>query len=305
MGQLRRPLQRTLPIVLIQFRRRNPKPRQTVIPNRKITRNSLDDDSIAGTDFNSVAKLDTANLEHFAHGICGIALEKYDGILKTLGKDMEEERLVYVFLGRPKSEKKWGPTIKEAATYKYELKDLLVTLENHISIMTQHKMYDVIMVDLILQVLCYVDEIVFNQLIDIKSLNYTDGVNIKLRVTELDHWWADKCASKVEKRNGYKPHSPTSVMRYVHEVANLLMVEKERLDSEEFVSANFPFLKPVQILRILEIFKADKIVKKQVSNTVLKTLQNMVKAALHNSGGGSDSSGALYVSYARKFHLLD
>jgi len=207
---------------------------------------------------------------------------------------------------------------------KYEMKDLLAALDTHITLLKEYKLYDVIIANLMQQVLCYMDEIVFNQLLDLKQLTYTDGVNIKMRITDLENWWSERCASFKDK---YfledNPLARTSVMRYVHEATSLLVVEKEKIESESFITATFTYLKPVQILRILEIYKPDKVAKKQVPSSVFKLLQNLVKTNLIKTGSSneinnnnnmngsnssynnnnSNSAGALYVNYARKFHI--
>jgi len=55
-----------------------------------------------------IPPFDSTNLISFADGVCLIALELCAIILKILVKGIEEERLVFLFLGRVKGEKKMG-----------------------------------------------------------------------------------------------------------------------------------------------------------------------------------------------------
>jgi len=107
-----------------------------------------------------------------------------------------------------------------------------------------------------------------NDLLAQKKIYATDGMTLKLSVSEVDQLLCEKFPAQ---------HNSSSSMKITTEFATLLMVEYSKLDSESYINS-FTFLKPSQILQIMEVLRPDKNSRKPVPGSVIKLLQCMAKS---------------------------
>jgi len=197
------------------------------------------------------------HLISFGIGLQKIALGQYEKMLALICSRLETETLVSSFLGRS-NDKKLAEGVNS--------KEFIVVFDTFLGQMRECKVFDIIAHHFFTQVTTYIDETVFIEILALRKIFLTDGVSLKMQASEVEHWWC-------EKMN----HGPI-MMKHLWEVAMLLLSDREKLESESHLHSTYPNLKPSQILQILEAYRYEKKIGKQISNNLAKILQNMIRA---------------------------
>eukprot|EP00026_Physarum_polycephalum_P000555 Phypoly_transcript_00556.p1 GENE.Phypoly_transcript_00556~~Phypoly_transcript_00556.p1 ORF type:complete len:1385 (+),score=255.41 Phypoly_transcript_00556:292-4446(+) len=219
------------------------------------------------------------NLLHFARGIQRTALELYHRVLKLFEKQLDEDKLVLAFLGRPK-EKEEKPNFVITAkpsgvktpdpvlTPSAALKEVLREINENYQLLKDAKIFENFAWHLALHRLFYLDHLLVHELSVQKKLYSTDAQTIK------------QATSEIEKRihEKFPEQSSPCPLKMTTQFVTLVTAEFSKLDSETYINNAFTLLKPSQILQILEVLRPDKDSRKPVPASVQKVLQAMAKS---------------------------
>jgi hypothetical protein len=221
------------------------------------------------------------NLLHFARGIQRTGLELYNKVLKIFEKQLDEEKLVLAFLGRPKEkEEKRNFVIKEkpyepgftktpepVLTPAVALKEVLREINENYQLLKDAKIFENFAWHMALHRLFYLDHLLVHELAIQKKLYSTDAQTINKATAEIEQRMREKFPS-------YTMPCP---LKMTTQFVALVTAEFSKLDSETYVSNSFTLLKPSQILQILEVLQPNKDSRKPVPASVQKVLQAMAK----------------------------
>jgi len=221
------------------------------------------------------------NLFGFVHNLQKLTVELYEEILFQYSKEVDP-LVTSVFLirtpGSPAAKPPKSPKPGTGGDLAPDIKALKAFFESLIDGLLENKIYPVLAGDLLVQIVEYIDETAFNSILKQKRLYSADGVRLKIGCLQLEHWIKDsRAASWLTKRN-------FSILKYVQEVSNLIMVEKEKLESAEFIRITFPNLNLRQVCHILDIFVIEENAKKPVPSSVMKFVSGLLKKSESSDG---------------------
>jgi len=220
------------------------------------------------------------NLLYFARGIQHTGLELYNKVLKIFEKQLDDEKLVLAFLGRPKekeekpnfvikSDKPSGiKTPEPVLTPAVALQEVLREVNENYQLLKDAKIFENFACHLALHRLFYLDHLLVHELSVQKKLYSTDAQTIKQATAEIEQRIREKFPS----------HPVPCPLKMTTQFVALVTAELSKLDSETYVNNSFTLLKPSQILQILEVLRPDKDSRKPVPTSVQKVLQAMAKS---------------------------
>eukprot|EP01111_Echinosteliopsis_oligospora_P013495 TRINITY_DN4845_c0_g1_i3.p1 TRINITY_DN4845_c0_g1~~TRINITY_DN4845_c0_g1_i3.p1 ORF type:complete len:337 (+),score=74.41 TRINITY_DN4845_c0_g1_i3:96-1013(+) len=216
------------------------------------------------------------NLMVLATSAQNLALVLCKRVISLLCKEIEEDGIVFVFLGRPREKvevkKIFIKTPVETTNNNNNMmtttmSDILSKIEAHLSLLVlDAKIFDKVAKDMLLSEIKQIDEILYNILIEQKQMYATYAPHISARIEEVTTWLRDSAHISFTE----------PVMPLVSEFVALISVEYSKLNSEEYIRTTFPHLKASQILQVLEVLKPDSMTMKPIPTGVLKTLKHMI-----------------------------
>jgi hypothetical protein len=221
------------------------------------------------------------NLLHFARGIQTTGLGLYNKLLKLFEKQLDEEKLVLAFIGRPK-EKEEKPnfiinkegrqsgikTPEPVLTQAVALKELSREVSENYQLLKDAKIFENFAWHMVLHRLFYLDHLLVHELSVQKKLYSTDAQTIRQATAEIEQ----------RLKENFPAHNMQCPLKMTMQFVALVTAEFSKLDSETYVSNSFTLLKPSQILQILEVLRPDKDSRKPVPTSVQKVLQAMAKS---------------------------
>jgi len=231
----------------------------------------------------------------FLSQLQNISLELYESILNTFSQKLEF-LLLPTFLGRTSSDgKNPKPTSKKSGQeVSRDISDITNVLDSCVALLIDNKNFPSLVKDVFIQIFEFLDETVFNGLVQQKRLYSTDGVRLKVLSLNLDQWIRSSSHFLwIRQQN-------VELFKFVQEVANLLMIDKEKLVSESFIKSTFKCLEMRHIVHFVDIFATDETSRKPAPASVTKALFNMFK---NSSSDKTTSSIGLLRKGSLVLHL--
>jgi len=184
-----------------------------------------------------------------------------------------EPILLPIFLGRAaKGEKGYKKSPQEML--QQDITEITHILESTVVLFETNKICQNLNKDFFYQIFEYLDETIFNGLVQQRRLYSTDGVRLKVLSLNLEQW------ARESTHFGWLRERDFEFFKLVQEAANLLMVDKEKLVSESFLKATFKYIDPQHVVHFVEIFATDENSRKPAPAFVTKTLYVLLRNAL-------------------------